>query len=256
MSLIKCPQCGKEISEYAAECVHCGYKLNKREQPHCPECGAELNGDEMICPNCGFPLDEVSFEQSAPKKKTPVWTFVFLAIILAALAGGIFIASRNSRDRVYAETVMQMIEAHDDSLNAVKDSSRLLMAVWKNAIWQTANPETDRFTRPDGRFVDDFNEALDNLYQDENFSSQLELINKNQQKLRALKKKLPKPPAGYEDINECLIKAFDNWIEISMTILNPTGSYNDTEQRFNELFSEAAELYNELQSYADAQQIS
>ena len=256
MSLIKCPQCGKEISEYAAECVHCGYKLKKSEQPHCPECGKELSGDETICPNCGFPLDEVSSDQSAPKKKTPVWTFVFLAVILAALAAGIFAASQSSKKQVYAETVMQMTEAHDDSFNAVNDCSRLLMAVWKNAICQTADPETDRFTRPDGRFVEDFNEALDNLYQDENFSSQLELINKSQQKLRALKKKLPKPPVTYEDINECLIKAFDNWIEISMTILNPTGSYNDAEHKFNELFSEAAELYNELQSYADAQQLS
>ena len=33
MSLIKCPECGKEVSDKASTCIHCGYPLN----------GADLN---------------------------------------------------------------------------------------------------------------------------------------------------------------------------------------------------------------------
>ena len=29
MALIKCPECGKEISDASAACIHCGYPLNK-----------------------------------------------------------------------------------------------------------------------------------------------------------------------------------------------------------------------------------
>ena len=29
MALIKCPECGKEISDTCESCVHCGYKLKK-----------------------------------------------------------------------------------------------------------------------------------------------------------------------------------------------------------------------------------
>lgn len=29
MALIKCPECGKEISDTSKRCVHCGYKLKK-----------------------------------------------------------------------------------------------------------------------------------------------------------------------------------------------------------------------------------
>lgn len=31
MALIKCPECGKEISDKAQKCIHCGYPL-KSEQ--------------------------------------------------------------------------------------------------------------------------------------------------------------------------------------------------------------------------------
>ena len=32
MALIKCPECGKEISDKANACIHCGYPLNERKE--------------------------------------------------------------------------------------------------------------------------------------------------------------------------------------------------------------------------------
>lgn len=29
MALIKCPECGKEVSDTCEQCIHCGYKLKK-----------------------------------------------------------------------------------------------------------------------------------------------------------------------------------------------------------------------------------
>ena len=29
MALIKCPECGKEISDKSKQCIHCGYPLNE-----------------------------------------------------------------------------------------------------------------------------------------------------------------------------------------------------------------------------------
>lgn len=34
MALIHCPQCGKEISDKASQCVHCGYTMNKDNTIH------------------------------------------------------------------------------------------------------------------------------------------------------------------------------------------------------------------------------
>lgn len=32
MALIKCPECGKEVSDKATSCVHCGYPINSSSQ--------------------------------------------------------------------------------------------------------------------------------------------------------------------------------------------------------------------------------
>ncbi len=55
MALIKCPECGKEISDQAPVCIHCGYPLHQQpvqsggspninpgasNAPRCPTCGS------------------------------------------------------------------------------------------------------------------------------------------------------------------------------------------------------------------------
>lgn len=53
MALIKCSECGNEISSSAKFCPQCGAS---NEQHFCPECGVKLKGNEINCPECGFPL--------------------------------------------------------------------------------------------------------------------------------------------------------------------------------------------------------
>ena len=55
MALIKCSECGKEVSSSAKTCPHCGMKLSFKK---CPECGKKLKDDETNCPECGFPLEK------------------------------------------------------------------------------------------------------------------------------------------------------------------------------------------------------
>ncbi|MDD6070150.1 MAG: zinc-ribbon domain-containing protein, partial [Clostridiales bacterium] len=39
MALIKCPECGKEISDKSSQCNHCGYPLKQLNNTIC-----EING--------------------------------------------------------------------------------------------------------------------------------------------------------------------------------------------------------------------
>ncbi len=53
MALIKCSECGGDISSSAKTCPHCGIKISLSK---CPECGRKLKGDESNCPDCGYPV--------------------------------------------------------------------------------------------------------------------------------------------------------------------------------------------------------
>lgn len=65
MALIKCSECGKEISDKALECPHCGCPQEKMDT-YCIECGKKIKNDDKVCPNCGCPKNP---EETSPKKK-------------------------------------------------------------------------------------------------------------------------------------------------------------------------------------------
>ncbi len=77
MALIKCPECGKEISDQSIVCINCGYPINQPQQTvdtnqvKCPKCGStnittDLRGWNVMtgfmgsgqtvnrCANCGY----------------------------------------------------------------------------------------------------------------------------------------------------------------------------------------------------------
>lgn len=51
MSLIRCPECGKEISDRAVCCPNCGYKFE--ETKFCKFCGEKIPKDSVVCTKCG-----------------------------------------------------------------------------------------------------------------------------------------------------------------------------------------------------------
>ena len=53
MALIKCNECGKEISDRAKVCPHCGFE---NRITFCPECNKKLSSNVSVCPHCGCPI--------------------------------------------------------------------------------------------------------------------------------------------------------------------------------------------------------
>lgn len=51
MNIIKCPDCGNQLSIRAAKCPHCGFIVPKTI---CPECNEEYNSLLNDCPSCGY----------------------------------------------------------------------------------------------------------------------------------------------------------------------------------------------------------
>lgn len=49
MAIIKCPDCGGDVSTSSSQCVHCGCKISV-----CPDCGNVMLGENNVCSACGY----------------------------------------------------------------------------------------------------------------------------------------------------------------------------------------------------------
>lgn len=79
MALINCPECGREVSDKAEHCIHCGFplidylidneeihnKLVENRKNTCPYCGHLNDPDEDYCESCEMRL--TSYNKIAPK---------------------------------------------------------------------------------------------------------------------------------------------------------------------------------------------
>ena len=52
MALIKCKNCGKEISDKSKQCIHCVFEPKEIVKNICKECGKEI--EDNICNYCGY----------------------------------------------------------------------------------------------------------------------------------------------------------------------------------------------------------
>ena len=57
MAIIKCPECGHQVSDQAPTCPSCGIVIAGRVTK-CRECGEVVFNDQALCPNCHVPLQK------------------------------------------------------------------------------------------------------------------------------------------------------------------------------------------------------
>lgn len=115
MALIKCPECGKEVSDKATACIHCGYPLGKIEEKmvevpvqitestkpekeecwKCPSCGQiSKQFGVYYCPKCNVryvKYDDTQDKDTGSKavqqvkpvsqKKHKVWLIIFVLLL-------------------------------------------------------------------------------------------------------------------------------------------------------------------------------
>lgn len=61
MALVKCEECGNEMSDRAKACPSCGRENN---YIFCPECGKKLSNKAFLCPDCGYTVNANSISNS------------------------------------------------------------------------------------------------------------------------------------------------------------------------------------------------
>ena len=274
MAMTTCPNCSEQISDKAKKCVHCGAVLIPEEKKYCPDCGAELEEGMESCPKCGCPIENDTTSEAIPqqvevtgvkvsKKSKKLIVIGIIAVIAVAISAavGVQVHKKNVAAKAAAEAQKQSEEygsnlslAAYSMLSGASDAEtcgNLIKQVWYNAIYKESDSKTDKYTKPDGYYVSDFNDALQNLFSDSGFSSQLADINDNKDTVNSLMKKLKNPPADYKDAYDSLSKLYDAYISLTNLATDPNGSLQTYSQNFNDADSETLNCYNALKMYLE-----
>ena len=281
MALIKCSNCEKDISDKAKVCPHCGQavvldtlEIEETAPLLCEECGAEISVGMESCPNCGCPVPEKKelIEESPQKvevtavnlppiaKNTKKYIVIAIVAVIAIIAA-ILIGNNIKQKNLEAEAARLKEEyaANLDTasftmlLGAIEaeEAGNLIKSVWYNAIYEERDTKTDKYTRPDGWWVDDFNEALSNLFSDSDFREKISSIETNQETVAQLMKDLKNPPEEFEDAYDAIKELYDAYTELTNLATSPTGSLQTFSESFNAADSETVNCYEAMQMYID-----
>lgn len=175
MALIKCPECGQEISEKAKKCIHCGkiLKEDKEKKEYCRECGKEIDAKSTECPFCGCPVEQKSLKIGKGK------IVIAGVVIIAALSVmGMYALKSSSPVKKYLSLVEkgEKTEAQEVFITKIQEDESLvneLTALRESEI----NKIRDDYV--DGNLsYEDANAALEK-YEEEDVSKKYFIVAKN-----------------------------------------------------------------------------
>ena len=136
----------------------------------------------------------------------------------------------------------------DDAVSA-ESIGNLIVKVWHNAIWSTADEETDKFTKKDGKFVTDFNDALRALFVDADFSKKCSDLAANQMRIKNEMKNMLTPPEGYENAFKALENMYNSYITFTNIVLDCNGSLESFSNDFGEADEDLIQKYHSAELY-------
>lgn len=167
MALINCRECGKQISDEAINCVHCGCPVKKEEKPHCIECGKELENNENVCLSCGCPneLQKTNNENEENENIANKEIFIILVgvilLIIIIIICIIFSNNHNNQEKGVVGTykanslytyVLDLYKdntcyfENDSSINTnctyIKNSNNEIIITYSNTYSNFSNPIT------------------------------------------------------------------------------------------------------------------
>ena len=97
MAMIKCPECGKDISNQSDKCIYCGFPIRNENMIVCSNCGVLNQAGSTFCSSCGNPMvkgltapSTTKAHKSANKKKhskkrhskAPLFMSIFFLLLI------------------------------------------------------------------------------------------------------------------------------------------------------------------------------
>ena len=149
----------------------------------------------------------------------------------------------------YQNRYNKLVEDILNSSVSVETQGNVIIQVWNNAIFQKNDASTDKYTKVNGKFVSDFNDALDNLFDDDDFNKEMARIVRDREQIKLDMKSMTDPPDGYEEAYRTLKEFYEEYLVFSNIVIDCSGSLESFSNSFEESDSELIKKYNSAELY-------
>jgi len=239
MALIQCPECSREISDRVTACPHCGYPFKN-------DTVQESTVPQQV------EVTSVKIQPSIVTKK-----FILIGSICLVALFVLFFAVKTYNEKQAEGNYQIAFNSYIDNLqmaqlimlsggSEAESLCNLTAKVWRNAIYKTSDSETDKYTKPGYSFVNDFNEALSNLYSDPVTVRKVSDIKSNQETVKGLIRDLQSPPDGLERCYDTVTELYASYKGLTDLAINPSGNYNSFSESKSKKVSDFMEAFEKL----------
>lgn len=239
MSLIKCAECGREISEVATSCPHCGYPLKR----------------ESMMTN--LPQESASKKVIGSKLLVAV-----VVLVVSGIAIGLTILSqiKSAARKQYIENLTDISALMLSGAVEAEETCGLIHDVWYDTIHKKGTQSTFKyviqpskyneniFSYLDSAYNDDFNDSLRQLFSSEEYITSAKIIRATSSEVAGLYRQMQTVPAGLESCGDALDKLYDTYLTLDSYATNPNGSLASYTTAFNAADTNFLNAYNKLKS--------
>ena len=191
------------------------------------------------------------------KKKLIIVIAVIAIIAIIAILLGVQHAQKvqaekeQERKEAYAKTMTTSTNLMISSAEEAEKCGDLMLKVWQNSVFQDRDSETDKYTRPDGYFVSDFNDALANLFADSEYRNKISGLEKDQKNIHSYMQDLKDPPEELEDYYDAESKMYNAYMKFTNMVIEPLGSLNTFSDNYNNAKTDLINSIKEFTLYAE-----
>lgn len=187
------------------------------------------------------------------KQRHSAGKIVLAVVAVTALAAMCIFAVKDAQQRkaaAYQGELVQLAERIQEYAVDAYEVAAAEESVWRNSIYQQQDESTDPYTMENGVFLEDFDDALGNLYNDSVFAARLASVQTNRGSAAGSMSGLKDAPEGYEDVYQALKEQYDAYIKLTNLALNNGGyTYEEFTRELGELVRELNTCYLTIATY-------
>ncbi len=222
----------------------------------CPECGKEVSDRAASCPHCGCPLETASAGAVPAASKKKLALFVCAAVVAVAAVVAITLSIKRSAQEAAA------VAAHDEYIDTLVSARFLMLSgaadaeelynlihdVWYNTIYEKRDSDTYQYTHTGGKVNEDFNTSLSKLFAADSTKSAISSIEENQNDVADLMKLLQNPTEEFSICYDTVSNLYTAYQSMTDLAISPSGSLTTFTSDFNDCDNQFMALYKKLET--------